>query len=95
MEQQRNAAYDLVFTDIARNALDELSYSAGLDALQWIIQAGGPPVIVYAGRNAVAQRYEMTRLGEFGSMNLPGEPYALVDQALGRTLPMEGIALEQ
>lgn len=95
VEQLRNAAYDLVITDLGRLTIDERSYSAGLNALQWVIQAGGPPVIVYAGRNAIARRDEVLERGGFGSTNSPQELYALVDRALGRVLPTSDTQLER
>lgn len=95
VEQLRNAAYDLVITDLTRFTLDEQSRTAGLDALQWVIRAGGPPVIVYSGKSAVSHRNEVLRLGAFGSTNDPSELYALVNQALGRTLPPDGADLQR
>jgi CheY-like chemotaxis protein len=95
VEQLRNSSYDLVITDLGRLTIDETSYSAGLDAVQWVVRAGGPPVIVYAGRNAIERRDEVIRLGGFGSTNSPDELYALIDQALGRTLPPNGMDLER
>jgi hypothetical protein len=94
-EQLRNASYDLVITDLGRYSVDEHSHTAGLDALRYLLEVGGPPVIVYAGRNALELRDEVLRLGGFGSTNAPGELYQLIDQALGRTLPPDGTVLER
>ena len=95
VEQLRNAAYDLVITDLGRFSDDEKSYLAGLDALRHLLQVGGPPVIVYAGHNAIEHRDDVMRLGGYGSTNLPHQLYALIDQALGRTLPAKGSVLDR
>ena len=89
IEQMRNSHYDLVITDLGRFTMSERSDVAGLNALRAVIGAGGPPVIVYAGKMAVQLRDEVIRLGGLGSTLSRTELYSLVDKALGRTMPTD------
>jgi CheY-like chemotaxis protein len=93
LEQLRNAPYDLVITDLGRATVSETSPLAGLAMLKSVIGEAGPPVIVYAGAQAVLLRAEVIRLGGLGSTNRPDDLYALVDLARGRTPAGDG-ALE-
>jgi len=64
IEQLVNETYDLVITDLGRQGSSDRSASAGAAFLdQPVIRDGGPPVIVYAGTWAVAQRAALVRRG--------------------------------
>ena len=64
IEQLVNETYDLVITDLGRQGSSDRSASAGAAFLdQPVIRDGGPPVIVYAGTWALAQRAELVRRG--------------------------------
>jgi hypothetical protein len=83
------SSYDLVISDLGRR--NEGSWSAGRDLLQHpVITDGGPPVVIYAGRNAVTQRDELMALGAFGVSANRENLYELVYQALGRPSPDPG-----
>ena len=96
VEQLRNSPYDLVITDLGRYTRYEKSAPlAGLEVIQSVVQSGGPPIIVYAGNNALKHRDEVIGLGGLGSTNEPQVLYSLIDRALGRTLPQTGTKLER
>jgi len=64
IEQLVNESYDLVITDLGRQGSSDRSASAGAAFLdQPVIRDGGPPVIVYAGTWALAQRADLVRRG--------------------------------
>jgi CheY-like chemotaxis protein len=94
VEQLRNSSYDLVITDLSQYTVDERSSLAGFNALQSVLTAAGPPVIVYAGNNAMRLRDEVVRRGGIGSTKYREELYALIEKALGRTMPSDS-ALER
>ena len=69
IEQLVNESYDLVITDLGRKGSSDRSASAGAAFLdQPVIRDGGPPVIVYAGTWAVAQRADLMRRGAIDVM---------------------------
>ena len=85
IEQLLTSTYDLVITDLARHWSSDRSLGAGRDLLSHsVIKDGGPPVIVYAGRDAVAQEEELRVLGAFGVSHDRDHFLNLVHQALGR-----------
>ena len=89
IEQLLMSSYDLVITDLGRR--NDGSQDAGRDLLRHpVITDGGPPVVVYAGRNAVARRDELMALGAFGVSANRENLYELVYQALGRPAPDRG-----
>ena len=64
IEQLMNERYDLVITDLGRRTSSDRSNDAGATFLQHpAVRSGGPPVLVYAGRWAVARRDELLRFG--------------------------------
>jgi CheY-like chemotaxis protein len=87
IEQLLTSTYDLVITDLGRRLSSDRSLGAGRDLLSHpvIIKDGGPPVIVYAGRDAVAQEEELRALGAFGVSRDRDHFLNLVHQALGRS----------
>ena len=69
IEQLVNESYDLVITDLGRQGSSDRSSSAGAAFLdQPVIRDGGPPVIVYAGTWALAQRADLVRRGAIDVM---------------------------
>ena len=69
IEQLVNETYDLVITDLGRQGSSDRSASAGAAFLdQPVIRDGGPPVIVYAGNWALAQRADLVRRGAIDVM---------------------------
>jgi len=69
IEQLVSETYDLVITDLGRQGSSDRSASAGAAFLdQPVIRDGGPPVIVYAGTWAVAQRADLMRRGAIDVM---------------------------
>jgi hypothetical protein len=89
LEALHHSSYDLVITDLGRRTSSEQSSLAGLKGLQLVLKAGGPPVIVYAGYNAIRLRDAVIRHGGLGSTKYPKELYALIEKALGRTVPSD------
>lgn len=86
IEQLRTSTYDLVITDLGRNWSSDRSHDAGRALLQHpVITDGGPPVVVYAGRQAVRQSAELQALGAFGVSQQREHLLTLVRQALGRS----------
>jgi len=95
IEQLVNESYDLVITDLGRQGSSDRSSSAGAAFLdQPVIRDGGPPVIVYAGAWAVAQRAELVRRGALDVMANRGALIATVLETLGRE-PDSDEALER
>lgn len=87
LEQLTNESYDLVITDLGREHSSDQSATAGAVFLdQPIVCNGGPPVIVYAGTWAVAQRDELVRRGALDVMANREHLYATVLGVLGRSL---------
>jgi CheY-like chemotaxis protein len=85
IEQLLNESYDLVITDLGREESSDRSYDAGAEFLQHpAVSVGGPPVIVYAGRWAVARRDELVRLGAAGVMANREQLIDTVLRTLGR-----------
>jgi CheY-like chemotaxis protein len=85
LEQLRMSSYDLVITDLGRRRSSDRSQSAGRALLASPeIAAGGPPVVVYAGLDAVRQEAELRALGAFGVSANREHLLALVRAALGR-----------
>jgi CheY-like chemotaxis protein len=67
IEQLRTSTYDLVITDLGRRWSSDRSQVAGRELLSHsVIADGGPPVVVYAGREAIRQDGELLALGAFG-----------------------------
>jgi CheY-like chemotaxis protein len=91
LEQLESESYDLVITDLGREGSSDRSATAGAAFLdQPIIRSGGPPVIVYAGTWAVAQRDELVRRGALDVMANREHLLASVLDVLGRSDPPEG-----
>jgi CheY-like chemotaxis protein len=85
IEQLRLSTYDLVISDLGRRGSSDRSQTAGLELLRDpVVSEGGPPLIVYAGRQAVKQRPDLLREGAFGATDNPVALVALVREALGR-----------
>ncbi len=85
IEQLRFSRYDLVITDLGRLGSSDRSRAAGSDLLGHpVIAEGGPPVVVYGGRKAIAQSAELEARGAYGVAAGPQSLYGLVRQALGR-----------
>jgi CheY-like chemotaxis protein len=83
IEQLMNDRYDLVITDLGRRGSSDRSNAAGATFLQHpAVRLGGPPVIVYAGRWAVARRAQLLR---FGAAEVMANREQLVETVL-RTL---------
>ena len=94
-EQLAQESYDLVITDLGREGSSDRSASAGAAFLeQPILRDGGPPVIVYAGRWAVAQRAELVRKGAIDVMNDREHLLVTVLQLLGRAPEPADTAVE-
>ena len=69
LEQIVNENYDLVITDLGRRKSSDRSVDAGATFLEHPVLAnGGPPVVVYAGRWAVARRDELKQRGALDVM---------------------------
>jgi CheY-like chemotaxis protein len=82
-EQLANETYDLVITDLGRRGSSDRSSSAGSVLLEEdAVKKTAPPVIVYAGANAVAQKARLVRLG---AVNVTDDRSELIDSVL-RTL---------
>jgi CheY-like chemotaxis protein len=85
IEQLRTSTYDLVITDLGRRWSSDRSQDAGRALLgSVVITDGGPPVVVYAGRQAVRQEAELLALGAFGVSQDREHLLTLVREALGR-----------
>ena len=85
IEQLLMSTYDLVITDLGRRWSSDASQRAGRDLLMHpAIRNGGPPVLVYAGKNAVRQRDELLAMGAFGISANREQLFEQVFQALGR-----------
>ena len=64
LEQLANESYDLVITDLGRSDSSDRSATAGAAFIdQPVLRQGGPPVIVYAGIWALAQKDDLVRRG--------------------------------
>jgi CheY-like chemotaxis protein len=91
LEQLANESYDLVITDLGREHSSDRSATAGAAFLdQPIVRSGGPPVIVYAGRWAVAQRDELVGRGALAVMADRQPLFDTVLGVLGRSPPTGG-----
>jgi CheY-like chemotaxis protein len=85
IEQLRFGHYDLVITDLGRLGSSDRSATAGSDLLGHpVITEGGPPVVVYGGRNAVAQSARLQDRGAFAVAANRESLYELVGRAPGR-----------
>jgi CheY-like chemotaxis protein len=85
IEQLMNEGYDLVITDLGREGSSDRSNDAGATFLQHpAVRSGGPPVIVYAGRWAVARRNELLQLGAADVMANREQLVETVLRTLGR-----------
>lgn len=85
LEQLVNETYDLVITDLARRGSSDRSTTAGAAFLeQSIVRGGGPPVIVYAGIWAVAQRDDLIKRGALDVTANREHLFAAVLGVLGR-----------
>ena len=88
LEQLGNESYDLVITDLGREHSSDASATAGAAFLdQPIVRHGGPPVIVYAGTWAVAQRDQLVQRGALDVMANRAQLFATVLGVLGRSPP--------
>jgi CheY-like chemotaxis protein len=88
IEQLSTSTYDLVITDLGRRWSSDRSAVAGRMLLQHpVITNGGPPVVIYAGRNAAEQEPELLSLGAFGVSRHREHLLQLVHDALGRKSP--------
>jgi CheY-like chemotaxis protein len=88
LEQLANETYDLVITDLGRQSSSDRSATAGAAFLdQPIVRDGGPPVIVYAGTWAVAQRDDLVGRGALDVMSSREHLFATVLGVLGRSAP--------
>jgi CheY-like chemotaxis protein len=86
IEQLCTSTYDLVITDLGRRWSSDRSQVAGRELLSHsVIADGGPPVVVYAGREAIRQEGELLALGAFGVSQNREHMLTLVRQALGRS----------
>jgi len=91
LEQLANERYDLVITDLGRRGSSDRSATAGVGFIeQPALRRGGPPVIVYGGAWAVAQRDELMRRGAAGVMDGQGELVDAVLRLLGRVPEPDG-----
>jgi hypothetical protein len=85
IEQLCFSRYDLVITDLGRLGSSDRSKAAGSDLLGHpVITEGGPPVIVYGGRTAVAQSDALRSRGAFGVADSWEDLHELVRRALNR-----------
>jgi len=79
-DQLDNERYDLVITDLGRTTSSDRSSSAGTTFLQHpAVTTGGPPVIVYAGLQAMVQRDALLGLG---AAEVTADRQLLVDSVL-------------
>ena len=86
VEQLTQETYDLVITDLGREHSSDRSATAGAAFLdQPIVRNGGPPVIVYAGAWAVAQRDALVLRGALEVMADREQLFATVLGVLGRS----------
>jgi CheY-like chemotaxis protein len=86
IDQLINESYDLIITDLGRSASSDRSNEAGATFLdEPAVRTGGPPVIVYAGRWAVAQREELKRRGAVDVMANREQLIDTVLRSLGRS----------
>lgn len=84
IEQLRLTTYDLVITDLGRGWSSDRSHVAGADLIaDPVLSQGGPPVLVYAGRQAADRRTELRRLGAYGVATDRQDLYDLVAEVLG------------
>lgn len=91
VEQLTQETYDLVITDLGRLSSSDRSSTAGGAFLeQPIVQHGGPPVIVYAGRWAVTKRDELMSRGALDVMSSREQLLATVLEVLGRSAEPTG-----
>jgi CheY-like chemotaxis protein len=91
LEQLANESYDLVITDLGREHSSDRSATAGAAFLdQPIVRNGGPPVIVYAGSWAVAQRDELVGRGALDVMSNREHLFDTVLGVLGRSAQTGG-----
>lgn len=91
LEQLANESYDLVITDLGREHSSDRSATAGAAFLdQPIVRRGGPPVIVYAGAWAVAQRAELVGRGALDVMAHREHLFDTVLGVLGRSPQTSG-----
>jgi CheY-like chemotaxis protein len=95
LEQLTNESYDLVITDLGRQGSSDRSSTAGAMLLeQPILRAGGPPVIIYAGAWAVAQRDDLVARGALEVTADREHLFATVLGVLGRN-PQAGGSLDR
>jgi CheY-like chemotaxis protein len=86
VEQLAFESYDLVITDLGREHSSDRSFTAGSAFLEHpTVRKVGPPVIVYAGTWAVAQRDDLIRLGASDVMANREQLIHTVLRMLGRT----------
>ena len=84
LEQIASETYDLVLTDLGREASSDRSATAGARFLEDPRVRSGPPVIVYAGRQAVKQRDELIQRGALDVISDRGQLLSAVLNVLGR-----------
>lgn len=95
LEQLANESYDLVITDLGREHSSDRSATAGAAFLdQPVVRKGGPPVVVYAGSWAVAQRDDLVSRGALDVMANRQHLFDTVLGVLGRS-PQTGAELER
>jgi CheY-like chemotaxis protein len=88
LEQLANETYDLVITDLGRWSSSDRSSAAGAAFLHHpSVRDGGPPVIVYAGRQVEAQRDDLLRRGAVEVTSVRQRLLTTVLAILGRTPP--------
>ena len=88
LDQLTNETYDLVITDLGRENSSDQSATAGAKFLeQPIVREGGPPVLVYAGTWAVAQRDALLGIGALEVTANREHLFAKVLEVLGRGVP--------
>lgn len=86
IEQLAFESYDLVITDLGREHSSDRSSTAGSAFLKHpTVKKVGPPVIVYAGTWAAAQREKLVRLGAADVMANREQLINTVLRMLGRT----------
>jgi CheY-like chemotaxis protein len=91
LQQLAMESYDLVITDLGREGSSDRSATAGAAFLdQPVVREGGPPVIVYAGRWAAAQRDALVQRGALDVMASREQLLASVLDVLGRAPPPAG-----
>lgn len=85
VEQLTNEHYDLIITDLWRQASSDRSSTAGAAFLAHpAVRQGGPPVIVYAGMSAMRQRDDLVGLGALDVTSSRDDLLAMVLDVLGR-----------